>query len=108
MSTFAKENNILNQPTDGRNSYILVEDQNATDLLTMVLLANNLSKRFLRKCSKIGKTFINTLSSKTAISQSHSSNHNKLSFKIKGNNNLLDSIIKETYKRKLIFNAFKT
>ena len=79
-----------------------------TYLLTMILLANNLSKRFLRKCSKISKTFINTLSSKTAISQSHSSNHNKLSFKIKGNNNLLDSIIKETYKRKLIFHTFKT
>ena len=33
MSTLAKENNILNKPTDGRNSYFLVEDQSATDLL---------------------------------------------------------------------------
>ena len=101
MSTLAKDNNILNKPTDGRNSYFLVEDQSATDLL----VSNGFnSKEFVKEnVQRLAKHWLALFQEK----QHHSSNHVTLAFKIKVSSNILDNIIQETYKLKLSFSKHK-
>ena len=101
MSTLAKENNILNKPTDGRNSYFLVEDQSA-----MHMLVNNgfNSIEFVKEnVQRLAKHWLALFQ----VKQHHSSNHATLAFKIKGNSNILDNIIQETYKLKSSFSKHK-
>ena len=106
LLTLTKENKIINRPSAGKNSYFTVSDANTDDLsLNNGLLNIELVKEIFKEMFKEQQNaLVNIVSQNTTPLQT---SFDKLTVKIKDNNDRLNNIMKETDDLKLSIETYQ-